>query len=210
MARRRRKVSTGRVAPVPVAPYRGLGSCDTRCPLNKPSRPSTKCGAVPMNFLPVSDMRFLLALLIIAIPVRFSFASSEEKTFFSGLDSAIQSKAENNLNKKELIVERYLRLVARLDIIGLYCDQGNRMGYSTRVAVLQRGSVRLEKWTEEIFGRIGAYNRFEKYRSQESLRYVQGDRVRICELSESQFHFLTGMAPKDFRIYLSGPPFGSL
>src|SRR3712207_8832739 len=49
----------------------------------------------------------------------------------------------------------------------------NRMGYSTRVAALQRGSIRLEKWTEEIFGSIGAYNRFEQYRSQESLRYVQ-------------------------------------
>jgi hypothetical protein len=84
------------------------------------------------------------------------------------------------------------------------------MGYSTRVAALQRGSVRLEKWTEEIFGSRGAYNRFEKYRGQESLRYVQGDRVRTCETSDTQFHFFTKMAPKDFRIYLSGPPFGSL
>jgi hypothetical protein len=54
------------------------------------------------------------------------------------------------------------------------------------------------------------YNRFEKYRSQESLRYVQSDRVHTCELSDTQFHFFTEMAPKDFRIYLSGPPFGLL
>jgi hypothetical protein len=109
-----------------------------------------------------------------------------------------------------LIVERYLRLLARLDIFGFYCDPSNKMGYSTRVAVLQRASVRLEKWTEETFGSIGAYNRFEKYRSQESLRYLQSERARTCKLSETQFLFYTGMDPKDFRVYLSGPPFGSL
>jgi hypothetical protein len=163
-----------------------------------------------MDLVPTNNMAYLLALLIIMNPVKFSCALGEEQTFFSNLDSTIQSKAEKNLSKKELIVERYLRLLARIDIIGLYCDQGNRMGYSTRVAVLQRGSVRLEKWTEEIFGSRGAYNRFEKYRSQESLRYVQGDRMRTCELSDTQFHFFTDMAPKDFRIYLSGPPFGLL
>jgi hypothetical protein len=154
-------------------------------------------------------MTYVLVLLIIMIPVRLSLALDEEKTFFYSLDSTIQSKTGKDLSKKELIVERYLRLLARLDIVGLYCDQGNRMGYSTRVAALQRGSVRLEKWTEEIFGKIGAYNRFEKYRSQESLRYVQSDRIRTCALSDAQFHFFTSMAPKDFRIYLSGAPFGS-
>ena len=163
-----------------------------------------------MNIVPTSKMAYLLVLLIIIIPAGVAFATGEEKTFFSSLDSAIQSQPGSNLSKKNLIVERYLRLLARLDIIGFYCDEGNRMGYSTRVAVLQRGSVRLEKWTEEIFGSIGAYNMFEKYRSQESLRYVQSDRVRTCELSEVQFHFFTDMAPKDFRIYLSGPSFGSL
>ena len=163
-----------------------------------------------MNLVPVSKMTYLLVLLIIIIHVRFSFAMSEEKTFLSSLDSTIKIKTGNDLSKKELIVERYLRLLARLDIIGFYCDKGNKMGYSTRVAVLQRGSVRLEKWTEEIFGSIGAYNRFEEYRSQESLRYVQSNRVRTCELSDAQFHFFTDMTPKDFRIYLSGPPFGLL
>jgi hypothetical protein len=163
-----------------------------------------------MNIVPISKMAYLLVLLIIIIPAGFAFATGDEKTFFSGLDSAIQSQPGSNLSKKNLIVDRYLRLLARLDIFGFYCDKGNRMGYSTRVAVLQRGSVRLEKWTEEIFGSIGAYNMFEKYRSQESLRYVQSDRVRTCKLSEVQFHFFTDMTPKDFRIYLSGPPFGSL
>jgi hypothetical protein len=163
-----------------------------------------------MNIVPISKMAYLLVLLIIIIPAGFAFATGEEKTFFSSLDSAIQSQPGSNLSKKNLIVDRYLRLLARLDIFGFYCDEGNRMGYSTRVAVLQRGSVRLEKWTEEIFGSIGAYNMFEKYRSQESLRYVQSDRARTCKLSEVQFHFFTDMTPKDFRIYLSGPPFGSL
>ena len=163
-----------------------------------------------MNLVPAKNMMYLLVLPIIAILVRPSFAFSEEVTFFSNLDSTIQSKTGNDMSKKELVVERYLRLLARLDIVGLYCDHGNRMGYSTRVAVLQRSSVRLEKWTEEIFGSRGAYNRFEKYRGQESLRYVQGDRMRTCELSDTQFRFFTGMAPKDFRIYLSGPSFGLL
>jgi hypothetical protein len=163
-----------------------------------------------MNPIAVSKMAHLLALLLIVTPVRFSFAADEEKIFFSNLDSTIQSQRGNTPLKKKLIVERYLRLLARLSIFGFYCDHNNRMGYSTRVSVLQRGSVRLEKWTEEIFGRIGAYNKFEKYRSQESLRYVQSERVRTCELSEAQFLFFTGMPPKDFRIYLSGPPFGSL
>ena len=163
-----------------------------------------------MNISTVSKMAYLLGLLIIIIPIRFSFALSEEKTFFSSLDSTIQSQLESNSSKKNLVVERYLRLLARLDIFGFYCDEGNRIGYSTRVAVLQRGSVRLEKWTEEIFGSIGAYNVFEKYRGQESLRYVQSDRVRTCETSETQFHFFTDMTPRDFRIYLSSPPFGSL
>ena len=163
-----------------------------------------------MKLIPVSRMTCLLVLLIIMIPVRFSFAADEGKTFFANLDSTIQGQRENIPAKKSLIVERYLRLLARLDIFGFYCDPNNRMGYSTRVAVLQRGSVRLEKWTEEIFGSIGAYNRFEKYRSQESLRYVQGARGRTCELGKAQFLFFTDMDPKDFRIYLSGPPFGSL
>jgi hypothetical protein len=163
-----------------------------------------------MNPISVSKMAHLLALLIIIIPTRFSFAADEEKTFFSNLDSAIQSQQGDTPVDKNLIVERYLKLLARLDIFGFYCDPNNRMGYSTRVAVLQRGSVRLEKWTEEIFGSIGAYNRFEKYRSQESLRYVQSERGRTCELGKAQFLFFTEMDPKDFRIYLSGPPFGSL
>ena len=163
-----------------------------------------------MNLVPNNNMMHLLVLLIIMILVRSPFALSEEMTFFSNLDSTIQSKSGKDPSKKELIVERYLRLLARLDIVGLYCDHGNRMGYSTRVAVLQRGSVRLEKWTVEMFGSRGAYNRFEKYRGQESLRYVQGDRMRTCELSDTQFRFFTDMAPKDFRIYLSGPSFGLL
>ena len=109
-----------------------------------------------MNRIPGSRMKHLLVLLIIVIPVRFSFALDKEKTFFSNLDSTIQSQKGNTLSKRKLIVERYLRLLARLDIFGFYCDHNNRIGYSTRVAVLQRGSVRLEKWTEEIFGFIGA------------------------------------------------------
>jgi hypothetical protein len=163
-----------------------------------------------MNPISVSKMAHLLALLIIIIPTRFSFAADEEKTFFSNLDSTIQSQQGDTPVDKNLIVERYLKLLARLDIFGFYCDPNNRMGYSTRVAVLQRGSVRLEKWTEEIFGSIGGYNRFEKYRSQESLRYVQSQRALTCQLSEERFLFFTDMAPKDFRIYLSSPPFGSL
>ena len=115
-----------------------------------------------MNLVPTNNITYILFLLVIIIPIRFSFALSEEKTFFSDLDSTIQSKTGKDLSKKELIVERDLRLLARLDIVGLYCDHGNRISNSTRVVVLQRGSVRLEKWTEEIFGSIGAYNRFEK------------------------------------------------
>jgi hypothetical protein len=171
---------------------------------------STKRGAFPMNLMPIIQMTHILALLIIILPVRFSFAFDGDKVFFSSLDSTIQSQGEAIPSKKKLIVERYLRLLARLSIFGLYCDHNNRMGYSTRVSVLQRGSVRLEKWTEEIFGNVGAYNRFEKYRSQESLRYVQSERTHTCNISEEQFLFFTDMAPKDFRIYLSSPPFGSL
>jgi hypothetical protein len=163
-----------------------------------------------MSLPSVCKIKFLVALLVIMIPVRPSFALNAEKTFFSNLDSTIQSQQGNTSGKKKVIVERYLRLLARLDIYGLYCDHRNRLGYSTRVAVLQRGSVRLERWTEELFGFKGAYNRFEKYRSQESLRYVLSERVRTCDLGEAQFLFFTDMKPKDFRIYLSGSPFGSL
>lgn len=163
-----------------------------------------------MKPIPVNKIPFLLILLIIIAPMKFASAAVEEKIFFSNLDSTIQIQRADNPDNKKLIVERYLRLLARLSIFGLYCDHKNKIGYSTRVSVLQRGSVRLEKWTEEIFGNIGAYNRFEKYRSQESLRYVQSERTRTCQLGEPQFLFLTNMPPKDFRIYLSGPPFGSL
>lgn len=163
-----------------------------------------------MKPITLNKTAYLLALLIIIIPVRYSFAVGEGKTFFSDLDSAIQSQRVNASDKKKLIVERYLRLLARLDIIGFYCDEKNRMGYSTRVAALQRGSIRLEKWAKEIFGSMGAYNRFEKYRNQESARYVKGERVRTCELSEAEFLFFTSMHPKEFRVYLSATPFGSL
>jgi hypothetical protein len=170
----------------------------------------TKSGVALVKPIPARKMAHLLALLIIMLPGRFSLAAEAEKTFFANLDSTIQSQRDNTLGNKKVIVERYLRLLARLDIFGFYCDYKNRMGYSTRVAVLQRGSVRLEKWTKEIFGFIGAYNRFERYRSQESLRYVKSERVRTCELNEAQFLFFTDMKPKDFRVYLSVPPFGSL
>lgn len=163
-----------------------------------------------MNSITVGKIAHFLALLIIIIPAGFPLAATEGKTFFSDLDSAIQSQGVRAPGKKRLIVERYLRLLARLDIIGLYCDEKNRMGYSTRVAVLQRGSVRLERWAEEIFGGIGAYNRFERYRNQESARYVRGERMSTCRLSEEQFHFFTEMSPKELRMYLSGPSFGSL
>jgi hypothetical protein len=163
-----------------------------------------------MKLISARNIKYLLVIMIVATPVRFSFALNEPETFFSGLDSTIESQKGNAPVKKKLIVERYLRLLARLDIFGFYCDPNNRTGYSTRVAVLQRGSVRLEKWTEEIFGSKGAYNRFEKYRSQESLRYVKSERARTCLLSEGQFRFFTDMDPKDFRVYLSDPPFGSL
>lgn len=144
------------------------------------------------------------------IPARLSFATDGDQAFFANVDSTIQIEREKGPAKKKLIVERYLRLLARLDIFGLYCDQNNKIGFSTRVAALQRGSVRLEKWTEEVFGFRGAYNRFEKYRTQESLRYVSSDRVRTCQLNEAQFLALTDMDPKDFRVYLSSPPFGAL
>lgn len=163
-----------------------------------------------MKLIPDFRITHLLVLLMVISPVRFPLAASEETTFFSSLDSTIQSKQGTEPSKKKFIVERYLRLLARLDIFGLYCDYKNRMGYSTRVAVLQRGSVRLEKWTTEVFGSIKAYNRFENYRSQESLRYVKGERMRTCEIGKDQFILFTGMTPKDFRVYLSGPPFGSL
>lgn len=170
----------------------------------------TKCGVALLKLSPARKMAHLLVLLIIMIPVSFALAAEAEKTFFSNLDSTIQSQQGDTPGNRKMIVERYLRLLARLDIFGFYCDHKNRMGYSTRVAALQRGSVRLEKWAEEIFGFIGAYNRFEKYRSQESLRYVKGDRARTCEFNEAQFLFFTDMKPKDFRVYLSDPPFGLL
>jgi hypothetical protein len=163
-----------------------------------------------MKLVPFSKVTHLLVLLLVIMPVRFAFADDDKRTFFSSLDSTVQSRPGKASGNKKLIVERYLRLLARLDIFGFYCDPNNRMGYSTRVADLQRGSVRLERWTEETFGSKGAYNRFEQYRSQESLRYVQGDRARTCELGKAQFLSFTGMDPKDFRVYLSGPPFGSL
>lgn len=163
-----------------------------------------------MKLAPANKMAHLLAVLIILVPARYSFAADDGKTFFAELDSTIQNQPSRALSKKELIVERYLRMLARLTIFGLYCDEGNKIGYSTRVSVLQRASVRLEKWSKEVLGSKGAYNRFEKYRNQESLRYVQGDRVRTCELGSPQFHFFTTMNPKDFRLYLSNPPLGSL
>lgn len=163
-----------------------------------------------MRLVYLSKKTYLLALIIIMISPTSSSAMSKDATFFSNLDSTISVQSSKSLKEKLLVVERYLRLLARLSIFGLHCDEGNRMGYSTRVSVLQRGSVRLEKWTNEVFGSKGAYNRFEKYRNQESLRYVRSDRVSTCKLSEAHFHFFTGMAPKDFRIYLSAPPFGSL
>ncbi len=163
-----------------------------------------------MRPTPVGKIMHFLVLLILLSFTKISLAAPEEKTFFSHVDAAIQGQKQSNSVQKKLIVERYLRLLARLDIFGLYCDRNNRMGYSTRVAALQRGSVRLERWTEEIFGSIGAYNRFEKSRTQESLRYVRSERARTCDAGKARFLFFTGMDPKDFRIYLSDPPFGSL
>lgn len=161
-----------------------------------------------MKLKTACTMIYLFVLAFMVMPVKTPSALYVEKTFFSSLDSTIPRQRGNALSEKKLIVERYIRLLARLSIFGLYCDDDNRMGYSTRVAVLQRGSIRLEKWTEEIFGSKGTYNKLEKYRTEESLRYVLGERMRTCNLGEAQFLFLTDMSPKDFRIYLSDLPFG--
>lgn len=136
-------------------------------------------------------------------------AWGQKKTFFSDVDKTIRPR-DPKVGPR-IIADRYFRLMARINVWALYCDPGNKMGYSTRASHLQRSAVRLEKLATRVFGGdVPAYNRFERYRNEESLRFIRSDRNVTCPGSEPAFLEFTDMKPTDLEGYVSQEPFGSI
>lgn len=132
-----------------------------------------------------------------------------KKTFFSEIDKTIQ--VTNRKIGPRIKADRYFRLMARINVWALYCDPGNKIGYSTRASVLQRSCTKLERLAERVFGgEVPAYNRFERYRNEESLRFIRSDRQEVCYGSYPAFMNFTDMKSSGIEAYVSREPFGSI
>lgn len=71
--------------------------------------------------------------------------------------------------------------------------------------------MKLEKLATKVFGgEIPAYNRFERYRNEESLRFIRSDRDEVCIGSYDAFIDFTDLKPNGLESFVSQEPFGSL
>lgn len=151
----------------------------------------------------------LWVLALIPIGRTVVSAAASKPTFFSNLDATIKVSGKKVTSR--IVADRYFRLMARINIYGLYCDPGNKLGYSTRASILQRNAVQLERLATRVFGgEVAAYNRFERYRNEESLRFVRSDRNQVCSGSNEEFFAFTDLKPKQLEGFVNQAPFGAL
>lgn len=147
-----------------------------------------------------------LALLLSLAPG----ASAASDDFFAGVDRTI-AKADT-ISNETLALERYYRLMARLSIYALYCDFDNVLGYSTEFHHTWTETESLQKQAEKAFGGFkAAYNKIEKYRNEESLRFIQRPhRATVCSASYPSFKWIVSASPKELKVKLSQTPVGQL
>ena len=123
--------------------------------------------------------------------------------FMADVDAKIDT---DSVSGKRLTLERYYRLMARLSVYALYCDFKNELGYSTRFHELWVKTEGLQAEGEETFGgMMKAYNKLERYRNEESLRYLKAG-SGICRPSFPTFKRYVAMSAGQFRVTLSTAP----
>jgi hypothetical protein len=54
-----------------------------------------------------------------------------------------------------------------------------------------------------------AYNKFEEYRNQESLRFVRENKVEICDSNRIAFINILNARVNDLEVYFVSRPFGT-
>lgn len=129
-------------------------------------------------------------------------ADFQDPTFFDELDRKISSTSTG----RRLVVERYYRLLARLSVFALYCDEGNKRGLSTNVSRFRERTTALFKEGEKIFGGAkNAYNKFERQRNEESLRFVRSDQELTCSAGVSAFGVHVARSRSRTDTFLSVP-----
>lgn len=134
--------------------------------------------------------------------------SFSEPNIFSRVDATIKDPKTKG---RKLVILRYYRILARVNVFGLYCDPGNKKGYNTLASKLYHRMSGLEKEAEKILGGMQrAYNHFENNRNEESLRFVRSDLSVTCADGLEDFKRYANMTPYQMNDLLERTPFGSL
>lgn len=160
--------------------------------------------------------RFLFASVLM---ISFCFTSTVQADgffdphFFAHMDEAHpKDSAGKAPTGRKLVVERFFRLMSRTSIYALYCDYGNKKGWSTMVSRQRNRMTALDSEAARIFGgQEKAFNRFERYRNEESSRFVSvADRDKTCADAQSSFMSYVKLSPQEMEKTLKTPSFGDL
>lgn len=144
---------------------------------------------------------------LVAILVSTSAMAAGTKDFMAGVDRQIDTES---VSRERLVAERYYRLMSRLSVYALYCDFKNELGYSQSFHELWVRTAELQTFAEKEFGGLKkAYNRFEKLRNEESLRYIQTG-TAYCAPSYPAFKSYVAMSGKALKKKLADSPAGDL
>lgn len=134
------------------------------------------------------------------------------QTFFSDIDKSLPAYNGAPPAGRRLVVDRFLRSMSRLSIYALYCDYGNKKGWSTLVSKQRNQMTKLDDEAAKIFGsEEAAYNRFEGYRNQDSALFTSvPDREKTCRDAQTIFLTNVKLTPAQMETYLSKPAYGEL
>lgn len=147
-----------------------------------------------------------VAVMACYIAFSAAIAAAGEGAFFSGLDRTFK---DPGTNQRRLVVERFYRLSARLSVFALYCDFKNVRGSSTAFSQFFQNASSLQDEANRLFGgsRV-AYNRFEKARNEESLRFATLATGSPCADETDDFDRIVRMNLTELDQFLAEGKFG--
>lgn len=150
-----------------------------------------------------------LFLSTAAVTLLTSTVSIASQDFLANVDARIKTES---VSQNRLVSERFFRLMARLSVYALYCDAANTLKYSQRFHDVYVSCMDLQAQAEETFGGFkAAYNKFEKQRNEESLRFIQSaDRAAVCSASYPAFAHYVSLSGKAMKAELLSTPVGEL
>ena len=138
-----------------------------------------------ISHLRITGRKCLLGILVWGL-FAVSSAAHTQGGFFEGIDASLESGPTSSVRR--LTVERYYRLMARISVFALYCDPGNRQGYSTRFSRIWQASDRMQSEAARVLGgQVAAYDLFEGLRNEESLRMARADVPTVCASDNETF-----------------------